>query len=277
MSSNSWSISDPQTLDVDGVTELRAAIVRGRLDVITHEEPITRIEVTEVLGPPVQVRLTGGMLVIEHQDPGNWLQRIVNTNGSDRVVISIAVPAGISVSASTVSGDGLVCGTSSRTQLKTVSGSVMADDTTGTLTADTVSGEIIIRHHTGPLVAKSVSGEITASGFLSNVRANTVSGDLTFDILGGPGDGAPEDLAAKSVSGDVTVRLAASVGVQIESKTTSGNIIVDDQRFTGTAQTVRTASGPASPALRLHTTSVSGNVAVVHHQGASPRTFQERS
>jgi hypothetical protein len=272
MSNNSWSISGPQTLDIDGVSELRAGIVRGRLDVITHDEPTTRIEVTEVSGPPLQVRLTGGTLVIEHQEPGNWLQKIGNINSSYHAVISIAVPAGIGVAASTVSGDGLVCGTSAGTELKTVSGSVMADDTSGTLGANTVSGEIIIRHHTGPLVAKSVSGEITASGFLSNVRANTVSGDLTFDILG-----APEDLVAKSVSGDVTVRLAASVGVQVESKTTSGNIIVDDQRFTGTAQTVRTASGPASPALRLHTSSVSGNVAVVHHENATPRTFQEQS
>ncbi|HEY8294181.1 MAG TPA: DUF4097 family beta strand repeat-containing protein [Micrococcaceae bacterium] len=272
MSANSWSISGPQTLDVDGVRELRASIVRGRLDVITHDESTTRIEVTEISGPPLQVSLSGGTLVIEHQETGTWLKKIVNINGSDRVVISIAVPAGIDVSAATVSGDGLVCGTSARTELKTVSGSLMADDTAGTLSANTVSGEIIARHHTGPLVAKSVSGEITASGFLSNVRANTVSGDLIFDILG-----APEDLAAKSVSGDVTVRLAANVGIQVESRTTSGTVIVDDQRFTGTAQTVRTASGPAGSALRLHTTSVSGNVAVVHHQKAPTHTFQEQS
>ncbi|MCZ2402463.1 DUF4097 family beta strand repeat protein [Paenarthrobacter sp. Z7-10] len=266
MTTENWSISTPQTLEVDGVADLRAAVVRGRLDVITHNEPTTRIEVTEVSGPPLEVEFSDGILRIDHLDSGGWLKKLGNLNSMNRAVISIAVPSGIDVSAATVSGDGLVCGTSARTAVKTVSGSVMTDDTTGTLTADTVSGEIITRHHRGPLVAKSVSGEITASGFLSDVRASTVSGDMTFDMLG-----VPEDLSFKSVSGDVTVRLADDVGVQVESKSTSGTIIIDDQRFSGTAQTVRASSGPAANMLKLRTTSVSGSVAVVH-RGPAPET-----
>ncbi len=263
MSSQSWSITAPQTLEVDGVTALRAAIVRGRLDVITHDEAITRIEITEVSGQPLQVSFSNGTLRVEHLDPGNWLLKIVNLNTSDRAVISIAVPAGIEVSVATVSGDGLVCGTSASTSLKTISGSVLADDTTGMLTADTISGEIIARQHRGPLSAKSVSGEITASGLLSSVRASTISGDLSFDLFG-----TPADLVSKSVSGDVTVRLPQNVGVDVESKTTSGTVLVDDQRFSGTPRTVRTTSGPAKNVFKLRTSSVSGNVAVVHGEPA---------
>ena len=74
----------------------------------------------------------------------------------------------------------------------------------------------------------------------------------------------------------MTVRLPATVGVQVESKTTSGTVIVDDQRFSGTAQTVRTSSGPSASALRLHTSSVSGNVAVVHHQAAPAQSFKDQ-
>ncbi|MDQ6738967.1 MAG: DUF4097 family beta strand repeat-containing protein [Actinomycetota bacterium] len=270
MSPQSWSITTPQTLEVDGVSSLRAAIVRGRLDVITHDEAITRVEVTEVSGQPLRVTFNDGALKVEHLDPGNWFMKIVNLNTSDRAVISIAVPAGIDVSVATVSGDGLVSGTSASTRLKTVSGSVMADHTAGMLTADTVSGEIITRQHKGPLTAKSISGEITASGLLSSIRASTVSGDLSLDILG-----TPADMVSKSVSGDVTVRLPQNIGVDVESKTTSGTVIVDDQRFSATAQTVRTTSGPAKGMFKLRTSSVSGNVAVIHGEPARTARTEE--
>ncbi|MCU1574171.1 MAG: hypothetical protein JWO93_2253 [Micrococcaceae bacterium] len=271
MSAEQWSVTEPGTLEMDGVRELDAAIVRGRLDIITHEEPTTVVEVTSLSGRPLEISLDGGVLRVGYGDFGvNWLTRIVG-GGADRAVISIAVPAGTTVRAATVSGDGLVCGTSAGTVLKTVSGSLMADDTSGTLTAETVSGEIIARHHTGPLVTKSVSGEITASGYLSSVRASTVSGDLSFDILG-----APDDLVSKSVSGDVTVRLPEGMGVEVKAKTTSGTVLVDDRKFSGTASNVSASSGPEGGALTMRSTSVSGNISVVHQQRAYSNGHQEQ-
>ncbi|WP_051389068.1 DUF4097 family beta strand repeat-containing protein [Arthrobacter sp. 35W] len=256
---DNWTITEPQTLQIDGVRELRTVIVRGRVDVITHDGPGTTVEVSEVSAAPLNVSLVDGTLKIEHLDSGNWLMKIVNINSSARAVVSIAIPVGIPVTTATVSGDGMVSGTGPRTDLKTVSGSLLADATTGILTTETVSGEIIVRQHTGPLVAKSISGEITASGELSSIRANTVSGNLSFDVLG-----APEDFASKSVSGDITIRLPYGVGVDLGAKSTSGSILLDDDRYAGVAQNIRTSSGPGSPRVTVRTSSVSGNVAIVH-------------
>jgi DUF4097 and DUF4098 domain-containing protein YvlB len=254
-----WSITEPQTLDIDGVTELKAILVRGRVDVITHDGTATTVEVSEVSGQPLNVVLSGGTLKIEHWDSGNWLRKIINS--SARAVVSIAVPAGTPVTAATVSGDGMVSGTSPTTELKTVSGSLLSDATSGTLVAETVSGEIIARGHTGSLVAKSVSGEVTASGHLSNIRANTVSGNLSFDL-----SGAPADLASKSVSGDITIRLPDGVGVDLAAKAVSGSVQLDNQHYTGVGQNIHTSTGPAEGRMTVRTNSVSGNLAIVHHE-----------
>ena len=39
-----WSLDSAQTIDIDDVRELKVAIVGGRLDVITHDEPVTRVD-----------------------------------------------------------------------------------------------------------------------------------------------------------------------------------------------------------------------------------------
>lgn len=258
--SNQWSVGSAQTIDVDNVRELRAAIIAGRVDVITHDEPTTRIEIAQISGTDLEISFDNGVLTIEHRDhnPLGWLKRLGTLSGQ-RIVLSIAVPAETAVRASTVSGEGLISGTTSSNELKTVSGSVMADGTRGSLEVDTVSGEIIVRNHWGRFGAKSVSGEITASGELLAVRAKTASGDLSFDF-----HGEPDSLDLNSVSGDVTVRLPSNVGAALDVKTVSGRIILDDQKFSGTGQKIRTSTGPQQPQLSISGSSVSGNISVLH-------------
>ena len=67
MAGENWAISSPQTIDVDGVTSLKLGMVRGRFDVITHAEPVVRLEFSEVHGDPVAVSLNGGRLEVRHQ------------------------------------------------------------------------------------------------------------------------------------------------------------------------------------------------------------------
>ncbi|MDN5670278.1 MAG: DUF4097 family beta strand repeat-containing protein [Renibacterium salmoninarum] len=255
-----WSLDSAQTIDIDDVRELKVAIVGGRLDVITHDEPVTRVEVAQISGTNLEIGLRNGVLHVEHRDqnPLGWLKRLSSMT-NQRIIVSIAVPAGTPVRASTVNGEGLISGIQADSELSTVSGSIIADGTRGDLEVDTVSGEIIVRGHSGRFGAKSVSGEITASGELMGVRAKTVSGDLGFDF-----HGSPDVLDLTSVSGDVTVRVPAAVGAALDLKTVSGRVILDDQKFTGTGQKVRTSSGPAQPQLRISGNSVSGDISVVH-------------
>ncbi|WP_026820290.1 DUF4097 family beta strand repeat-containing protein [Arthrobacter castelli] len=271
MKTSEWTISEPETFDVDEVTELKAGIVDGRIDILVHDSPQTRVEVSEVSGEPIEVSFEGGTLKLKHRPPlSKGLGRLgikgIRTGSADEyAVVSIAVPEGTAVSMDTVNGDGLVCGTS-RTSLDTVTGSIMADDTSGHLTVNTVSGEAIVRHHTGTLASKSVSGEVTASGFLDNIRINTVSGDISLDVLG-----TARDLGAKSVSGDLTVRLPEELGIDLSAATASGTAMVDDLKFSSLGKITHTEPGTGPHTFTVRTNSVSGNIALFHAPGAGHR------
>lgn len=264
MSEQSWTVTGPQTIDVDGVASLRLGMVRGRFDVVTHAEPVTRIEISDVQGDPVAVSLTDGRLEVRHQlhGPQGWFRNLmgaVSHNSENSAVISIAVPAGVEVEAGTVSGDGLVSGITGRTRLNTVSGSVLADHTAGELHINTVSGDVTARAHDGVLTAKSVSGEVTASGRLSHVRAHTVSGHLNFDLLG-----FTEDFGSNSVSGDLTIRLPHDIGVDIVAKSASGSVVINDQRYAQVGGKVETIAGPDRQLMLVRTNSVSGRTSIFH-------------
>ncbi len=264
MEENTWTVTGPQTIDVDGVRSLKLGIVRGRFDIVTHDEDVARIEVSELSGDPLAVTLVNGRLEVRHQLHGaqGWFKNLmdtVNNSSSNSVVISIALPAGVEVEAGTVSGDGMVSGLSGHMRLNTVSGSVLADGTSGELSVKTVSGEVIARNHHGVLTAKSVSGEVTASGEFSHIRANTVSGDLSFDL-----HGFTHDFGANSVSGDVTIRLPHDVGVDIVAKSASGAVIIDELKYAQPGGTVQTIAGPDAQLMLVRTNSVSGKTSIFH-------------
>src|SRR5215218_4068056 len=156
MAEQNWTITAPRTIDVDGVTALRLGIIRGRFDIVTHEENVARIEVSEVRGDPLAVTLANGRLEVRHQlhGPQGWFKNLMGTVGhssENEVVVSIALPAGVEVEAGTVSGDGLASGISGHSRLNTVTGSILADGTSGDLHVNTVSGEVIVRNHHGVL------------------------------------------------------------------------------------------------------------------------------
>lgn len=271
MNTSEWTVNEAKSFDVDGVTELKAGIVDGRIDILVHDSATTRVEVSQVRGEPIQVSFDGGTLRLSHRPQlakGLGLLGIkgLSTGSSEEyAVVSIAVPEGTAVSLHTVNGDGMACGTA-RTSLDTVTGSIMADDTSGHLNINTVSGEAIVRHHTGTLAAKSVSGEVTASGFLDNIRLNTVSGDISLDLLG-----TAKDLVSKSVSGDLTVRLPEELGIDLAAATATGKATVNDLRFSSLGKISHTEPGTGPGTLTVRTNSVSGNISVFHGSGTGGR------
>ena len=268
MSDELWTVTGPQTIDVDDVHSLKLGIVKGRFDVVSHDEPFVRIEVSEISGDPLTVTLVNGRLEVRHQlqGPQGWFRNLmgtVNNTSTNSVVVGIALPRGVDVEAGTVNGDGMVSGVKGRIRLNTVSGSVMADDTSGELHVNTVSGEVIARNHDGVLTAKSVSGEVTASGKFKNVRASTVSGDLSFDL-----QDYTNDLGANSVSGDLTIRLPHDVGLDIVAKSASGTVIIDDQMYAQPGSKVQTIVGPDERLMLVRTNTVSGKTYIMH--GTAP-------
>ncbi|HKU29154.1 MAG TPA: DUF4097 family beta strand repeat-containing protein [Arthrobacter sp.] len=267
MSEENWTVTGPQTIDVDGVRSLKLGIVKGRFDVVTHDEATTRVEISEIAGDPLSVTLIDGRLEVRHQlhGPQGWFRNLmgtVNNTSTNTVVISIALPVGVDVEAGTVSGDGMVSGVEGNIRLNTVSGSVLADGTHGELHVNTVSGEVIARNHDGVMTAKSVSGEVTASGDFKNIRATTVSGDLSFDL-----HGYTRDFGGNSVSGDITIRLPRDIGVDVTAKSASGTVVIDNQRFIQPGSKIQTIAGSDEKLMVVRTNSVSGKTYILHSTG----------
>ncbi|WP_369044824.1 DUF4097 family beta strand repeat-containing protein [Sinomonas sp. P10A9] len=277
MEPETWSVTGPQTIDIESVGSLRAGIVDGRLDVIVRDGPGARIEVSEVKGEPLTVSLIDGRLEVRHREEGpqGWLKSLLNTVGGSSMnsaIVSIAVPRGTIIEIATVTGEGFVAGAGPTTRLNTVSGSLLADDTDGEMHLNTVSGDIIARAHSGVLTAKTVSGEITASGALTDVRATSVSGGLSFDL-----SGFCRTLAVSTMSGDLTVRVPHDTGVDLSASMVSGHVVVDDDRLRTSGGKVSATLGPADRRTAVRAKSVSGDISVVHAPAPAQQPEGEHS
>ena len=264
MSEENWTVTGPQTIEVNDVAALKLGIVRGRFEILPHAGPAVRLEVSEVHGDPIAVHLGDGRLEVRHQLHGaqGWfrtLMETVNHNSDNSAVISIYVPAGIDVEAGTVSGTSLVTGISGRVRLNGVSGTITAEGTSGELQVNTVSGRVEIGNHHGVLTAKSVSGEVNASGRFTHVRTNTVSGHLNFDLLD-----FTQDFGSNSVSGDLAIRLPHDVGADIVAKSAGGAVVLDGQQCILASGKVETIAGPDAQLMLIRTNSVSGKTSISH-------------
>ena len=90
------------------------------------------------------------------------------------------------------------------------------------LAANTVSGDIVAEGLRSPVEAASVSGDVRVSTS-GPARASTVSGDVVATFAQTDSD----EMEFNSVSGNVTLRLAGSVGAEVEAQTLSGEIHSD--------------------------------------------------
>jgi DUF4097 and DUF4098 domain-containing protein YvlB len=172
----------------------------------------------------VKVRRRGGM-------------RFLRRNG---VIITIVVPEGSDVAASTASADVEVTGPIGRADLATASGEASADD---------VAGDV---------VAKTASGAITLGDVGGDLRVNTSSGDLRCSRVGGR-------TLFSTASGDIEIGAAAD---RVEVKTASGGARLGD--LSGGARIVGVSGDVRVLAIErgdLHVRSVSGNVSVGVAQG----------
>lgn len=279
-----WSIDGPKVVEVGGPDEPpRELVVRtlaGRVDVVAHDDldSIT-VEVSSVRGRPIDVDWDGATLRVEHPKLQweSWLDGLFSGGlkglkdlgrSMDSVEISIAVPRSVTVTLGTVSADGLVSGTHAPARVKTVSGTVVVDGVTGHLDARTVSGEIDVRNQRGPLTGQSVSGSLTVhAAELGDLRATSVSGSLSVDL-----EQAPATLFAKSVSGDVVVRIPHGSGYELSAKSVSGRVTAGHEevaRRPGKVEGVLRGTGEGR--VEITATTVSGDVTVLHAHPAPPR------
>ena len=203
----------------------------------------------------------------------------------------VAVPAGVTVSVKSISGDVIVSGVRGEVRAETVSGDVSVDSTPNLALAKTISGDVIARDIGGAttLVLSTVSGSVIASGLkvraleagsvsgnvklsgtqVERVEARSVSGSIEFD--------APLVKAGRyeftSHSGNVRIVISGGTGFELDADTFSGSVRSDipvtlrtigredrGRRRSTSNRAIRGSSGDASAVLSVR--SHSGSIVI---------------
>jgi hypothetical protein len=212
------------------------------------------------------------------------------------VSLNIAVPADTQFTINSTNGDLTLVDVAGDGMLETVNGSISGEDTQGSLTLNTTNGNINLERHNGSLLIETINGDVTAEdGRISQIQASSVNGDFEFvgitgrlDVTTVSGDIEVEDARAvqldlestsgnlefagsldtaspqriTNIAGDVTLRLPATVNLQLDASTLSGEIETDIELHQAIYERrqVRGQFGAGDTLLRITTTS--GDIAI---------------
>ncbi|WP_127794634.1 DUF4097 family beta strand repeat-containing protein [Agromyces sp. LHK192] len=270
MSIEQWVIAPGETrvIDLELVRNLKISLIGGKVDLIAHDEPGARVEISDVTGKDLKVSIDGDRLEIDHPQLrwDKFIDAFKGYAGNAKAQVSILAPRHAIVKLGIVSGDALVSGFDGDAKFSTVSGDVVVDNHSGDVELSTVSGEVSAGNHTGRVTAHSVSGDIIASGDIVGFNADTVSGDMIVDA-----HGTPSRIDTNTVSGDLTVRYAEGSGSRFRINTVGGTIVLDDSRFKGVlGKGFEYSTGElAGQWLDLAASSVAGNISVMRREKAA--------
>lgn len=268
---STWAIAEPQKLTFDEpVTALNVRIVNGTVNVVGTDEPTTRLEVTDIEGPPLIVTQQDGVLTVSYEDLAwqgllKWFDR---KGWHRRAAVSLAVPAGSAVEVGVVGAGAFVSGIRGRTDVRGVTGDTTLVGLAGPVGAETVSGSLEAQGVTGDLRFHSVSGDLTVvEGAGVSVRAESVSGNMVLDL--NP-TGKPTDIRLTTVSGEVAIRLPHPADAKVEANTASGTVSngFEDLRVNGQWGAKRITGTLGSGTGTLRATTVSGSIALLRRPPA---------
>ncbi|WP_278235090.1 DUF4097 family beta strand repeat-containing protein [Isoptericola sp. AK164] len=240
MSTESWAIAAPQTVEVTGVGALTIRLQDGRADVTVDPETTqVTLEVLEVGEKPLHVDRDGDRLRIgyERNAVEAFVARVRSLGSSERAVVHVTVPPQVRVDVGTTEADVEVTGTSG-TVVKTVTGTVRTAGTHGSLYLRSVSGDVASSGHTGDVSAQVVSGALALEGTLGRVTTSSVSGAVAVTAVG-----TVPMVSAKSVSGDVALRLDAGTPVSLKVRGAAGQAVLDGEALPSTTRTLSVDHG----------------------------------
>jgi hypothetical protein len=269
MPQEEWIIApgESRTIDLEVVRTLKVSLIGGQLDVIGHDEPSARVEVTGVRDKEIKVSIDGDRLEVDHPQWrwDNFIDVFKSWTGKARADVTLLVPRDVALKLGVVSAAALVSGLTTDPRLSTVSGEVTVDGVTGNLDINTVSGELTARDHRGDVSAHTVSGDVTVTGEVRRFTVDGVSGNVYLDLFG-----SPREVRTNTVSGDTTLRIGHDLGVHARITTISGVAHLDGTTMTKVmGKAVTHDSGPTGArGLDLSANSVSGNISLVRRADA---------
>lgn len=260
-----WLIApgEERVIDIAQATRLKIGLVGGQVDVIAHDEPGIRIEVSGVTVKDLRIESDGTQVEIDHPQLGwdNFLEVFRNFgSGGPRAEVSVAVPRSIALNLGVVSAGALISGLTNDARLNTVSGDVIVDTHTGDLTLNSVSGDVQVRGLTGSANANSVSGDVALTGSVRKATVDTVSGSIWVDAAG-----AVNSINLNTVSGNSTIRLEETLPANYVLRSMSGAMLVDgvDRGNSGPTNFTGSTGELAGSFVDIRTNSVSGDTTVL--------------
>jgi opacity protein-like surface antigen len=106
-------------------------------------------------------------------------------------------------------------------KISTASGNLTAENVTGSVEMNTASGDVTLSGVSGEIRASTASGTVKVKDAAGNVNASSASGDVEVELTRIEGDG---DMRFSTASGNVHVRLPASIDARVEMSTVSGSL-----------------------------------------------------
>jgi Putative adhesin len=258
------TVTGPESFVFDEpVDALNVRIVNGAVNVVGSDAGPARVEVTEIDGPPLKIRLDGSVLTVTYEDlPWKGLLKWLDRKGWKRhAVISLAVPERTRVEVGVVGASAVVSGVTGSTTVQGVHGDSTLVGLTGPVRASTVSGSVEAQSLSGELVFSTVSGDLTVvEGSGPQVKADSVSGNMVLDL--DPSAGA--DVRLTTVSGEIAIRIPEPGDAEVDASTTSGHVscAFDELQVTGWGPK-RISGRVGQGSARLRATTVSGALALL--------------
>ena len=263
-----WLINSPTTIDLEVVRHVRANLMQGSIDIIAHDEPTCRVEVSAVEGSELRVALEGDVLLINHpqlrwNELGSSARALFE---NPKVRVSVLVPAQVEVNVKATSANVLTVGVHGNVTITTLGGEHFCDNTAGNLTLTSATGELSVRGHSGSVDTRTASGDVTVTGPITEFSGNTISGSTVVDVAGS----VPARISNISVSGATTVRLPAAVTpfaevTAVTGRAQLGSTVLEPLR--GRTERVGDAE-TATTKLRLST--ATGRLVVLREGGSWP-------
>ncbi|ARQ68585.1 DUF4097 family beta strand repeat-containing protein [Streptomyces marincola] len=269
-----WSVTEARTLTFDDglIDELDVRVVNGAVNVVGTEGTAARVEIADVAGPPLSVRLDGGSLTIAYDDlPWRDVLKWLDRKGRRRAAtVSVSIPSRSRLSVGVVGASAVIGGVSGRTDVRGVSGSTTLVGLDGRVRAETVSGDVEAQALGGRLTFSTVAGNLTViDSTPPGLKADSVSGDMVVDLADGD---APADVRLNTVSGEIAVRLPESAGARVSAGTAGGVISSAFPELTVSGLWgARQLSGTlGTGAGAVHCSTVSGPIALLRRPPAEP-------
>jgi DUF4097 and DUF4098 domain-containing protein YvlB len=138
--------------------------------------------------------------------------------GHSDIDVLVVLPQESSLEVATVSGDTSASGLLDHVTVASVSGDVRVSDSSTTLEVHTASGDVYAGRVLEKLICRSASGDVECLSAATKTEIWSASGDVIVSAE------RPGEVMVRAVSGDVKVRVARGLAVDVNGRTISGDM-----------------------------------------------------